>query len=153
MCCGCRPGVSVYAATGRDAWFSSSNSSSGERRSGGGPGTAIVFHGVSGQHVSQRYLYQAASVHTHVHTQVHIQNTSAHTSTLAGTMDSAAKKKKGQALDCSPVAACFHGDFRESHQHFHIHICTYTHPTRTKAIQNYAHTVTTHTITASRHMT
>lgn len=119
LCWGWRPGVSVYAAAGRDALLNSSGSSRGRSMSRGGPGTAIVLHRITGRHTSHA-IYTKQQAHAYVHTQVHIQYTHTHTS-----RDNELRHNKGRALDCSPVAMSFHccwekGDFGESHQHFHI---------------------------------
>lgn len=94
LCCGCRPGVSVYAAAGSDALLNSSGSSRDRRRSRGGPGTAIVFHRITGRHTShviytrQQWTRRCpyTGTHTaHTHTQTHIsRGTMSHVITKAG---------------------------------------------------------------------
>lgn len=100
LCWGCRLGVSVFAAAGRDALLSSSGSSRDRRMSRGGPGTAIVLYAESPAG-TRPTLFIPGSEHRQMHIRRHAYgaNTQRRTS-----RDNEPRRNKGRALDCSPVA-------------------------------------------------
>lgn len=79
LCCRCCPGVSVYAAAGRDALLKSSGSSRDRTRKEG-PDTAIVFHRNHRPAHIPRYLYWEGCTHRCAHTGTDTLHT--HTCTL-----------------------------------------------------------------------
>lgn len=142
LCCGCRPGMSVYASAGRDALLNSSGSSRDRKRSRGGPGTAIVYHRITGRHTSH-YIYIGQQVHADVHTLTHTHNS----------RDNELCHYKGQALDCSPVQLKFPLPLRKrgfrgvpsALSHTYSMHTVHQHAHRTKAIQHCTQTnITSH---------
>ncbi|MEQ2248032.1 hypothetical protein ILYODFUR_015126, partial [Ilyodon furcidens] len=68
LCCGCCPGMSVYAAACRDALLNSSSGSRDINRSRGGPGAAIVFQRITHQSTTNTiYSKQQANKTSSLH--------------------------------------------------------------------------------------
>lgn len=124
LCWGCRPGLSEYAAAGRDALLNSRD----RKMSRAGTGMAIVLQRITSRRKTHA-IYTKQQAHADVNTQVCIQYTHTHTQQYTS-RDNELRHNKGGVLDCSSVAVTFHccwkkRDFRESYQHFHIQYILY----------------------------
>lgn len=101
LCWGCRLGVSVFAAAGRDALLNSRD----RRMSRGGSGTAIILHRITGRHTS-RPIYTRQQTHAGVHRPVHIQykHTTAH---LQGQWAAPQQRPSAGLFSCISFHCCW----------------------------------------------